>query len=297
MMYIVDPKAVSLVKIAELGSFTKAAEELCITQPAISQHIKLLEEEFGVKLFERLHNEVQLTPAGKIAVKYISKMISISNNMEKRIKDQESNITSITVGITHTVESTSIVEALANYAKSHEGLTFKIISNSSDILYRMLKNDELDFLIVEGKSDSNEFKYSMLGTDCLVLITSPDHPLASNTTVTINELKNESLILRLPNSNTRNMFQNALRKQNVVIEEFNTILEIDNIATIKDLVRRDIGVSVLSKSACLDEIKKGKLAVLTIENLSMVREINIVYSDKFEYPEIIKGVTQRFNGM
>ena len=81
------------------------------------------------------------------------------------------------------------------------------------------------------------------------------------------------------------------------IEDFNVILEIDNIATIKDLIRRNFGVSVLAKNACLDELKKGKLSVLNIENLSMIRETNIIYSKDFEHPEVIQGVIQKYNEM
>lgn len=294
-MNIVDTKALSLVKIAELGSFTQAANELCITQPAISQHIKLLEDEMGVKLITRNRNEIKLTSQGKIAVKYIKRMISISNTMEQMIKDEMTKMTSVCVGITHTVESSAIIEALADYANSHEGIMFKIISDTKENLYKMLKNYELDFLIVEGKFDDSKLKYSMLGTDCLVLVASPGHPLAERTCVGIDEIKNEPMILRLPNSNTRSLLENALREINRKIEDFNIVMEIDNIATIKDLVRRGSGVSILAKSACADEIKKGKLAVLSIDNFSLVREINVVYSSDTEHPELVSGIVQRYN--
>lgn len=295
MTNIIEPKAISLVKIAELGSFTKAADELCLTQPAISQHIKLLEDEMGVKLIERSHNEIKLTPQGKIAVKYIKRMMSITNTMDQSIKDQAANVTSFTVGITHTVESNMVIEALANYAKQNDGIVFKIISDSTENLYRMLKNYELDFLIIDGKLIDKDLEYSMLGTDCLVLVTSPCHPLAKKTTIKLEDLRNEPMILRLPTSNTINLFKNALKEHDFNIDELNVVMEIDNIATIKDLIRRDIGVSVLAKSACLDELRKGKLAVQTIEGLSMTREINFVYSSKFEHTEIISGVTQKYN--
>ena len=73
------------------------------------------------------------------------------------------------------------------------------------------------------------------------------------------------------------------------------VLEIDNIATIKDLIRRDFGVSVLAKSACMDELKKRKIAVLPIENLSMIREINIVYTQDFEHQEMLQDIVHSYN--
>lgn len=297
MTSFLEQKALSIVKIAELGSFSKAAEALCLTQPAISQHVRSVEEEFGVKLFDREHNDCKLTANGKIVVKYLRRMISLSNNMIQAINDEKTKVTSISVGITHTVESSRIIEAVAGYANKNNSLSIKVISDSSDNLYKLLKNYEIDFMIIDGNINDSSLTHVLLGTDCLSLVTSPTHALASHNIVTIEELKSESLILRLPGSNTRHLFDQALKEHNLSIDNFNVILEIDNIATIKDLVRRDMGVSVLAKSACLDELKKGKVALLDIENLSMIRETNIVYAKDFEHPEVIQGVVQRFNEM
>ena len=111
----------------------------------------------------------------------------------------------------------------------------------------------------------------------------------------LNELKKEKMILRLPNSGTRNLFVAHLESNNMSIRDFNVILEVDNIATIKDLIRRGFGVSILAKSACLDELKKGKITVLPVENLSMTREINIVYHSTFGYMDILQGIIRLYN--
>ena len=81
------------------------------------------------------------------------------------------------------------------------------------------------------------------------------------------------------------------------MDEFNVILEIDNIATIKDLIRRGFGVSVLAKSACMDELKKKKIAALNIENFSMMREINIVYADDFAHPETLNAILSAYRAV
>lgn len=296
-MSMMDPKALSIVKIAELGSFTKAADELCITQPAISQHVRIMESELGTKLFNRTKNEVELTESGRLVVKYLKRMVGLSNNMVQALRDEKTKMTSVSVGITHTVESSMIIEAMASYANSMENLSIKVISDTAEKLKRMLKNYELDFLIIDGRIEDPRLNNVLLCSDCLSLITSPNHPLASRNMVTIDDLKKESLILRLPDSNTRHLFDSALANQHMSIEDFNVILEIDNIATIKDLIRRDMGVSVLAKNTCLDELKKSKLRVLNIENLSMIRETNIIYSKDFEHPEVIQGVIQKYNEM
>lgn len=294
---MVDTRLYSLIKIVETGSYTKAAERLALSQPAVSQHIRQLEETLGVRIFEHSHNKLQLTPEGEIVVNYARRMVALSNNMEQTLKNEREKIRSLTLGITHSAESGAIIEALAAYVNSFEGLNLKILTNTSDNLYSMLRNYELDFAFVEGKINDPAFRYMMLDTDCLILAVPPGHKLARQSMVTIDQLKKERLILRLPNSNTRNLFTASLESQNLSVNDFNVTMEIDSIASIKDLVRRGFGVSVLAKSTCMSELKKEKLAVLTIENLSMVREINIVYLKDYEHTELLHGIVKKYNEM
>ena len=294
---MIDNRLLSLIKIVETGSFTKAAAELSLSQPAVSQHVKQLESTLGVKLFDYSHNKFNLTSEGEIVVTYARRMAALYSKMEEELRNEKGVMRSFTVGITHTAESSAIIEALAAYANTIDGLNLKIFTFTTDKLYSMLKNYELDFAFVEGKTSDPDFRYTMLDTDCLVLAISPGHKLAGQSYISIHQLKEEKLILRLPNSNTRTLFTASLESQNLNINDFNIAMEIDSIATIKDLIRRDFGVSVLAKSACMDEVKKGKLKLLPIENLSMMREINIVYQKDFEHPEIIDSIVKTYNDM
>ena len=284
---MVDPKLYSLIKIVETGSYTKAAEQLSLSQPAVSQHIRQLEANLNVKIFEHSHNKFRLTPEGEIVLRYARQMIALYRNMEQTLKNERE----------HTAESSAIIEALAAYTNKYENLNLRILTNTADQLSTMLKNYELDFAFIEGKSSDPALRYMMLDTDCLVLAVAPEHSLAGQSMVTISQLMKERLILRLPNSNTRDLFEASLESQNLNINDFNITLEIDSIASIKDLVRRGFGVSVLARSACLDEQRKKKLALLTIENLSMVRETNIVYRRDYEHPELLQGIVKQYNEM
>jgi len=294
---MIDTRLTSLLKIVETGSYTKAAQALALSQPAVSQHIRQLEETFGVRIFDRAHNRLSLTREGELIVGYARRVSALYSNLEQALKNERTQVRTLTIGITHTAESSAIIEALAGYVSMLEGLSIKILTNTRDELYRMLKNYELDFAFVEGKSGDSALSSMMLDTDSLVLAVPPDHALAGQGMVTIHQLKREKLILRLPKSNTRTLFEASLESQNLSVDDFNVIMEIDSIASIKDLIRRGFGVSVLARSACMDELKKGKLAVLTIENLSMMREINIVYLPDFEHPELLHGIVKAYNEM
>lgn len=283
------------MKIVDTNSFTKAADALALTQPAVSQHIHNLEEELGVKLFIRSHNQLRLTANGEIVDKYARRLLAISNNLTQSLKDEKENVSSLTVGITHSVESSQIVEAFAEYSNQSKGLTIKVVTDTVENLHKMIRNFELDFLIINGKLKDSKLNYMTMDTDCLVLAVSPTHRLAAQNTVTLEELKKEKLILRLPTSNTISLFDQALNQNNLSVSDFDVVLEMDNIATIKDLIRQNFGVSVLSKSACMDEIRKGKLIGLPIENLSLIRDINIIYPKDYENLQTIQDIVELYN--
>lgn len=292
---MVDPKLITLLTVNELNSFTKAAQKLSLTQPAASQHVRQLEKELGVTVFVRGEGNLKLTSEGEIVIKYAKRIVSLYQNLQQSLKDERRHARKITVGITHTSESNIMVEVLAKYSSFSEGTHITIISDTINNLYMKLKTYEIDLAIVEGRITDNNFNTVMLDTDSLILAVSNKNPLSRKSMVTLNELKKENLILRLPDSGTRNLFISHLESNNVSLDEFNVILEVDNVATIKDLVRRDFGVSILARSACANELKKGKMAGLPIENLSMTREINMVYHKDFEHTDLLQNIMRIYN--
>ena len=178
-----------------------------------------------------------------------------------------------------------------------DNANLKILTNTAENLCTMLKNYELDFAFIEKETPSAALLHTPVDTDSLVLAVSPEHPLAGRKRVSIQELEKERMILRLPHSNTRNLFVSSLESLNLSIKDFNVVIEIDSIATIKDLIRRNFGVSVLARSACLDEYSKGKLDLLPIENLSMERTTYIVSRRDFEHRDLIEGIVAAYQDM
>ncbi|MBQ5986253.1 MAG: LysR family transcriptional regulator [Clostridia bacterium] len=292
---MLDPKLYSLLQVYESKSFSEAAKKLSITQPAVSHHIKVLEEELNIRIFDRRKGEIVVTREGEAVVKCAKKLLGLYNNLRQDLSDSKKLVSHLTIGITHTAESNPVAEALAKYCAEHGQVTITMVTDTINNLYKKLKNYEIDLAIVEGRVPSTSVHYLLLDTDCLMLAVSMNHPFAQRSMVTLNELKKERMIIRLPNSGTRNLFTAHLESNNMDIRDFNVILELDNIATIKDLIRRDFGVSVLPKSVCLDELKKKKIAVLPVENLSMMREINLAYMDDFTQVEMLHGIITAYN--
>jgi len=292
---MIDPKLYTLLSVVEFNSYTRAAEHLSLTQPAVTQHIKQLEKELNIKIFNRIGNDIKPTNEGNIVIKYARRIIALYESMAQAIIDEQRHIRRLTVGVTHTAESNAIAEVLGKYSAKTPGTSITIITDTINNLYDMVKNYEVDLAVVEGNVQDSSINSLLLDTDSLVLVVSNNHPLAKKNMVTINELKKQPLILRRPSSGTRNLFTAHLESNNLSLDDFNVILEVDNIATIKDLIRRDIGVSILARSVCLDELKKGKITVLPIENLGMIREINILYNNDFKHIDILQNIMREYN--
>lgn len=287
-----DTKMETLLKVYETKNFTRAAEQLSLTQPAVSQHIKQLEHDLGITLFIRGEKGLKTTPEGEIVVKYARRIQTLYQNLFQSLEDEKRHVTRLSVGITHSSESSIIAGVLAGYTNQTPGSRITIISDTINNLYYKLKTYVLDMAIIEGRINDTNFNSIMLDTDSLILAVSRDNPLARKQIVTLEELKKQKLILRLPNSATRNLFLSHLESNNVTLDEFNVILEVDNVATIKNLIRQNFGVSILPRSTFASEMRKGKMAGLTIENLSMTREINMVYHKDFEHTDALEEITR-----
>ena len=287
---MLDPKLDTLLLVAEKRNFTRAAQALSLTQPAVSHHISQLEQELGVRLFVRGNGDLMLTPEGEIVLRYVRRMKALEKKMAEELQGAGRRLTRLRIGITHTAESSIVAEVLARYTNENPGISITIVTDNINNLYDMLENFELDLAVVEGRSTRPELSALMLDTDYLVCVLANTHPLSRSSMITLDEIRQEKLILRLPNSETRVRFESALAAIGESIADFQVILEVDNVATIKDLIRKNLGISILARSACMDELRKGKLTALPIENLSMTRETNLVYHRDFAHKETLQDI-------
>lgn len=287
---MLDPKLDTLLLVAEKKNFTRAAQVLSLTQPAVSHHISQLEQELGVRLFVRGNGDLMLTPEGETVLRYVRRMKALEKKMAEELQEAGKRLTRLRIGITHTAESSIVAEVLARYTNENPGISITIVTDNINNLYDMLENFELDLAVVEGRSTRPELSALMLDTDYLVCVLANTHPLSHSSMITLDEIRQEKLILRLPNSETRVRFEAALAASGESIADFQVILEVDNVATIKDLIRKNLGISILARSACMDELRKGKLTALPIENLSMTRETNLVYHRDFSHKETLQDI-------
>ena len=291
---MLDQRLNTLLTVVECGSYTKAGIKLSLTQPAITAQMKSLEKEYGSKLLFKTKNGLQPTPKGEIALKYAKRLAALEEKLKEEMSAEYVK-TSLRIGITHTSESNTIAEVLAKYAGSHQNVSISIITDSINNLYEKLQNYEIDLAIVDEKRVIPNLNYIIFDTDYLVCVMSNDNHYAALSSITINQIKSEPMILRSSQSATRQLFESAIRAAGDSIDNFNVIIEVDNISTIKDLVRKNLGVSILPISACKNDVVNNRITAISIENLSMMREMNMVYTKDSIQTSILNEILKLYH--
>lgn len=292
---MIDPKIKTLLKLDEVGSFSKTAEALSLTQPAVSHHIKLLEQEFGIQIFVKGKRKLKPTPEGEVLLKYAHRAIALSERVHQAIEDCKHAVHTLTVGITPTASDIFVPQVLAAYCNRHPETHVQIVRGTIKKIDAMLKFYEIDFAIVDGMLPGDRYRQVLMGTDHLCLIVSPKHPFASRLSVTLEELQRENLVLRPKATGTRKLIESYLISHGYSMQNFNVMMEVDSVSTIKEIVEANLGISIISYSVCREEQQQGRLIVRPIENCRMVRQVNMVYPQDFEHPDILQEIQQEYH--
>ena len=295
---MLDTKIITLLELEKAGSYTKAAQELHLTQPAISRHIRLLEEELGVKIFQQGTKKLLPTQEGKELLRYAHRLMAISQKAVQAIEDERRHARHLVIGITQTASENVIPQVIAQYCNENPDTHITLITDTINNLYRYLELFEVDIAVTEGApSEGSSCQSVLLDTDYLCLIVSPEHRFAGRGSVQLQELKSEKMILRPEGTGTRQLFENGLERHMESIRNFNVIMEMDNVAMIKDLVALGLGVSVVARSASIQDARKGKLSIVPIENVSLIREVRMVYHKDFAHLEILEDLKRIYDSV
>ena len=294
---MIDSKLKTLLCVVKEGSYTKAADVLALSQPAVSYHLRQLEEELNIKIFYRNQKKLTLTPEGRGAHQVCP---PAGGHQRQRAavpcKDVKQQLRHFTVGITPSCGEALIGRVFSSYCSAHPHTNISIVTDTMEQLCDRLGSYELDFAIVDGSVSLKHCHTELLDLDYLCVVMSPRHALAKRTAITLQELKAESLILRREDAGTRRLFESSLTGHMENIRNFDVRLEMDNINAIKELVAANLGVTIIAHSACREEAADGRLVALPVEGMRMVREINVVYQDDFNHPEVLEEIRRIYQG-
>lgn len=274
---LIDIRLLTFITVSRIKSYTKAAEILNLTQPAVSQHIKHLEEYYGVKLIKKHGKEIELTEEGQILYYYAKKLELLHTELETEIKNSNRIHKIYNLGASMTIGGYVLPYILAKYKKAYKNIDILLQVNNTEEIVEKLLNRKLHLALVEGNFDKNKFCFKKLKDDELVLAVSPKHPFAKKKAVSMNEVLEEKLILREKGSGTRDIFEQRLKYFGYNIEKFQPYMELGSISAIKSLVEENLGYSIISKESIKNEIKAGSIKVIPIDGIEISREFNFIF--------------------
>lgn len=285
---MLDTKLYTLISLYETKSFTKTADALSLTQPAVSNHIRSLEKEYGFDICTREKKQITFSEKGTLLVKYAYEMKNTYNSMCSEINSKISTNKTIHIGTTRALEADDqIIERIAKYIKRNPGHAFKVITAPINTLYAMLKNYELDFIIIDSNPqlDTADLVSLTLETDHLFCFVSKKNPLSEKPMVNIEELKQLPMVMWTASSTYRLIFEDALNQIGEHIKNFDILFETDSTTSVKMLVENDVAISIFPQKMGLN---RTKYICIPIEGLNMKRDINMVYRRDYTNINVIK---------
>ncbi|MHB8337556.1 MAG: LysR substrate-binding domain-containing protein [Ignavibacteriaceae bacterium] len=263
--------------VAKNLSFTKAASELYISQPAISKNIQALENEFGLRLFVRKGNRIYLTSAGKVLLDYSEKIFNLQLKLESNLNlFKEEQTGSLRLGASTTIAQYVIAPVLSKFNKKFPNIKLSLLSGNSERIADALLKGEIDLGIVEGKIKNKDLKYTFFISDELVAATSFNNKLVNKNEVALKELIRLPLILRERGSGTLEVFEHALKNKKVKISSLNIVMFLGSTEAIKLYLESDECIGFISIRAIEKELNEGVLKVLKIKDLQIKRNFEFI---------------------
>ncbi|MEM7292946.1 MAG: LysR family transcriptional regulator [Pseudomonadota bacterium] len=252
--------------VAKLLSFTKAADELSMTQPAVTFQVRQLEESFGTRLFDRAHNKVSLTRAGIEVFAYSERILGLYTEMNESIKDMTGdNSGTVMIGASTTIAEYMLPALLGEFKSIYPNVVARLKVANTDGIVSMVEDNTIDLGIVEGAVGNKQLLVEPCREDQLVVIAEVDHPLSQQDTVQSRQLLEYPYIIREAESGTRGVLSEYLESQGFQENELDYALEMGSTEAIKGAVEAGMGISVVSEAAIQKELQLGILRVLPLE--------------------------------
>ena len=252
--------------VARLLSFTKAAESLHMTQPAVTFQVRQLEEYFNTRLFDRTHNRISLTDAGKRVYEYADQIFDLYAKMENAVRDMTGEISGILIiGASTTIAEYMLPSLLGDFKRKYPDINVHLKVSNSDGIVSMVENNDIDLGVVEAPVMNKNLVVENCRNDRLVAIVPPQHSLASQQKVKLKELMDHAYIAREEGSGTREVIHEYLANAGMKPADIHVAMELGSPEAIKGAVEAGMGVSIVSEVTIHKEIQLGTLVALELD--------------------------------
>ncbi|MBN1929795.1 MAG: LysR family transcriptional regulator [Chlorobiaceae bacterium] len=264
--------------VARRLSFTKAAEELCITQPAVTRHIRELERQMNLRLFERQGNRVALSEGGRIVLKHTEAIHAISRQLEDELNMlSEVHRGSLSIGASTTIAQYVLPPLLAMFHRLHGEVRLSMLNANTEQIEEALLQGKITLGLIEGESKRRDINYTPFARDEIILICNPAHPLARKEEIRLDDLAATPLLLREPGSGTLEVIASGLKLAGLRLSDMKVEMHLGSSESIKSyLMNSQECMAFISRDAVKREIEEGRLKTLRVRKLSMHRQFYFI---------------------
>jgi DNA-binding transcriptional LysR family regulator len=270
--------------VAEQLSFRKAAEELYLTQPAVSLQIKALEEDLGVQLFDRSGAHIKMTPSGQVLFQYTAQSNALFVQAEREIAALSGELVGqLALGASTTIAQYVLPRLLGDFCREYPRVHPTLISGNTEQIVEAVEKQKISLGFIEGPARSREVKTEPFLADELVLIAPTGHEWAERTSVRTSEITSIPLLMRERGSGTRHVIELALERQNVKRSSLHIVMELDSTEAIKSAVEAGLGVGFVSRWAIAKDLRLGNsFKIVNLEGLKINRQFVVAHSSSPE---------------
>jgi len=263
--------------VANRLSFTKAAKELFITQPAISKHIQELEEQYKIKIFERNGSKISLTNAGELLLKHTKNIFEVYREIDfdmSALINQQRGL--LRLGASTTISQYIIPPLLARFHQKLQEIKVILLNGNTEQIENALLNKEIEIGIVEGQSKNQSIKYTEFLKDELVLVCNSENPLINKEHISQEDLKTMRFLMREQGSGTLEVIEYALKPFEINLSQLSVEMQLGSTESIKSYLMNSDCVAFISIHAIEKELKNNELIILDIDNLVIERYFYII---------------------
>jgi DNA-binding transcriptional LysR family regulator len=264
-------------KIVDLKSFTRAAEEVRLAQPTVSDHMRQLEEELNEKLLERSGRIVQLTPAGKTFLPFARRMLLLRDEARQALARFRGDLSGkLLIGASTIPGAYLLPGQLQKFKAAHSGIELSLKIASTQQTLSDLLDGKLELALTGASGKQGQLEFIPLAKDELVLVVGPDHPWQAVASISPQQLCSQPFILREEGSGTRSSMAEALQQRGVRLSDLQVVAEMGNGEAVRQAVKAGIGAAIISRRAVAEELSAGTLRSVPIQDLAIVRHIYLV---------------------
>jgi LysR family transcriptional regulator, transcriptional activator of the cysJI operon len=286
------------MSVAENLSFSKSANDLNISQPAVTRHIKELEKHYKTNLFERKSNKIYLTKAGEKVYNAFKIIAQQYRNLDFEIGQMHNSISGeFKIGASSTISQYVIPKVIASFHKRYPKIQIYLMNGNSFEMENLLLDNKIDIALVENYSSQSCIRYRDFLDDELIVVTGKDSVYAKRENITRDDLLQIPIVLREQGSGTLEVIKQTLLQQNIGFENLNTLIHLGSTESIKNFLQDFDGLAIVSEKAVQTELYLKTLVKLKVTGFTISRKLRIAYKlgHKSQQVELFENFLLSYN--